>query len=541
MTQKKGRWILLATILGSSMAFIDANVVNVALPRLQLNLNASATSVQWVVEAYALFLGALILVGGSLGDRFGRKRLFACGVIIFALASVCCGFAASISLLIAARAIQGIGGAMLTPASLAIIRASFDESRRGRAIGVWSGFSAITSALGPVLGGWLVQNASWRWVFFINVPLGAIVLLVLFWHVPESRSEQANPHLDIAGALLATLGLGALVFGLIESDTLGLLNPLVLGCVAVGIIVLICFVMVEARSPAAMMPLVLFRSRAFSGANLLTLFLYAAMGGTLFFVPFDLIRVQGYSATAAGASLLPFTLLMFSLSRWSGGLGTRYGARLPLVVGPLFAAAGYVVFALSGIGGSYWTTFLPAIILLGLGMSITVPTLTSTVMGAVEERYAGTASGVNNAVARIAGLLAIAIFGIFVLYAFSHTLDSQLAMLHVTPQVQQFMQAQRSKLVGAEVPAGVNVTVRVALLHAIAESFIAGFRLIMFISAGLALAASLCAWLTIAPRVRPAPPAPGLQCGDNACTLTSVQQTASEQRATATLNRDMLT
>ncbi len=290
--------------------------------------------------------------------------------------------------------------------------------------------------------------------------------------------------------------------------------------------------MVEGRGPAAMMPLVLFRSRAFSGTNLLTLFLYAALGGTLFFVPFNLIRVQGYSATAAGASLLPFTLLIFSLSRWSGGLGTRYGARLPLVVGPLFAAAGYVVFALSGIGGSYWTTFFPAIILLGLGMSIAVPTLTSTVMGAVEERYAGIASGVNNAVARIAGLLAIAVFGIFVLYAFSHTLDSQLAMLHVTPQVQQFMYAQRSKLVGAEVPAGVNATIRAALLHAIAESFIAGFRLIMLISAGLAVAASLCAWLTITPRVRPVPPVPGEQCGDNACTLTSVQQTATRQEAT---------
>ncbi len=522
MRPGKGFWILFATILGSSMVFIDTNVVNVAIPRIQLDLSASATSVQWVVESYALFLGALILLGGSLGDMFGRRRIFGLGVILFALSSAWCGFAADIGQLIGARAVQGIGGALLTPGSLSIIRASFSDEQRGRSIGLWSAFSAITSALGPVIGGWLVQNASWRWVFFINIPLALAVLFILFLHVPESYAEQGNIYIDVPGAILATLGLGVLVFGLLESNTIGLLHPLVLICILMGVLLLISFLVAERHSPAPMIPLSLFRSRTFAGTNLLTFLLYAALGGTLFFLPFNLIRVQGYSATAAGAVLLPYTLLMFSLSRWSGGLVVRFGPRLPLIVGPLIAGVGYILFAVPGIGSGYWTTFFPAVLVTGLGMSITVAPLTTTVMGAVSDRYAGAASGINNAVARIAGLFAIALLGICVLVVFNQTLDASLTTLHVSPTVRHLLDTQRSKLVGAEVPDSVGVLLHHELSRAIAESFVAGFRLAMLINAGLAFAGSLCAFLTVA-----VPPhLPNFEeqekrlYGDNASTLT---------------------
>ena len=491
--KKTGPWILLATILGSSMVFIDSNVVNVALPRLQADLNVSATDVQWVVEAYSLFLSALILVGGSLGDSFGRKRIFAIGVGLFALASIGCGLALNVTQLIAMRSLQGVGGAMLTPGSLSIIRATFPSVQRGRAIGLWSGFSAITTVIGPLLGGWLVQYASWRWIFFINVPLAVIVLIVLFWHVPESRNVEEHVHLDWPGTLLATFSLGAIVYGLIESNNLGLLNPLVLGTVGAGVLALISFIVVEMRSSAPMVPLTLFHSATFSGSNLLTFLLYAALGGALYFLPFNLIRVQRYTPTAAGAAFIPFTLILFSLSRWSGGLVTRYGSKLPLVVGPLIASCGFVAFAISGIGASYWTTYFPAVIILGIGMAITVAPLTTTVLGAVEDRYAGIASGINNAVSRVAGLLAIAVLNIFVLQAFKSNLTSHMDALKVPPTVRQALEAQSSKLAGTQVPPGIEGALRAALSRAIALSFVDAFRLAMVIGAGLALAGALCA------------------------------------------------
>ncbi|MDQ6644049.1 MAG: MFS transporter [Chloroflexota bacterium] len=501
--KKVGPWILLATILGSSMVFIDSSVVNVALPRLQTDLNATATQVQWVVEAYALFLSALILVGGSLGDSFGRKRIFAIGIALFAAASIGCGFSQNVTQLIATRALQGVGGAMLTPGSLSIIRATFPAHQRGRAIGMWSGFSAITTVLGPLLGGWLVQYATWRWIFFINIPLAIIVLIVLYWRVPDSRNVEGSIHLDWLGALLAIIGLGSLVFGLIESNNLGLSHPLVLGMVALGITALVAFIFVESRLSTPMMPLLLFHSRTFSGTNLLTLMLYAALGGTLFFLPFNLILVQGYSPTAAGAAFLPFTLLLFGLSRWSGGLVNRYGAKLPLVVGPLIAAVGFFLFSLPTIGGSYWTTFFPAVVILGIGMAITIAPLTTTVLGAVDDRYAGIASGINNAVARVAGLLAIAVLSIFVLHAFNSSLDSRLNPLHVSPGVRHLLEAQRNKLAGAQVPAAAHGTLHAAMQHAIAAAFVDSFHLAMWIGVGLALTSALCAFLLV--EGRPAP------------------------------------
>lgn len=489
-------WVLAATILGSSMAMIDGTVVNVALPVMQTVLQATVTDVQWIVESYALFLAALILVGGSLGDRFGRRRIFAYGVAIFALASVWCGFSPNVNQLIIARAVQGIGGALLVPGSLAIISASFSGEQRGRAIGTWSGFTAITSAFGPVLGGWLVENASWRWIFFLNVPLAAIVLGILFWRVPESRDE-GSARLDWWGAVLATTGLGALVYGLIESSNLGLSNPLVLSFLAVGALILSAFIFVEANSRAPMMPLSMFRARTFSGANLLTLLLYSALGGVFFFFPFNLIQVQGYSATAAGAVFLPFILIMFLLSRWSGGLVSRYGAKLPLTVGPVIAAIGFALFAVPGIGGSYWTTFFPAVVVLGFGMAISVAPLTTTVMGAVKVRSAGIASGINNAVSRIAGLLAIAVLSIVVLNTFNHSLNRRLATLGIPPEVQQLLDEERINLAGAEVPTGLSAEVSAMLKQAIAESFVDSFRLVMFIAVGLALASAIVAALMI--------------------------------------------
>ena len=495
-----GVWVLVATILGSSMAFIDGSVVNVALPVIQRELNATATDVQWIVEAYSLFLAALLLVGGSLGDHFGRRRIFAIGITVFILASVWCGFSPNVLLLIIGRAVQGIGGALLVPGSLAIISASFSEDQRGRAIGTWSGFSSVTSLIGPVLGGVLVQYASWRWVFFINVPLATVVLFVLFWRVPESRDADAPRRLDWWGTLLVTIGLGALVYGLIEAGSLGFGSSPVLIALATGIVALIAFLLVEARSPAPMVPLSLFRSRTFSGTNLLTFLLYGALSGVTYFLPFNLIQVQGYSPTFAGAAFVPFVLLMFSLSRWTGGLVNRYGAKLPLVVGPVITAAGFVLFARPGItsgAGNYWTTFFPAVVVMGLGMTITVAPLTTAVMGAMEQSHAGIASGINNAVSRTAGLLAIAVFGIVFLSAFTGSLDGYLVTLHLSPGLQHLIDAQHTKLAGITIPTNVNGEMQAALKRAIDESFVSSFRLVSLIGAALALASALSAWLLV--------------------------------------------
>ena len=498
------KWVLVATVLGSSMAFIDGTAVNVALPALQAEFSASASAMQWVVESYALFLSALIVVGGSLGDKFGRRRMFGAGIVIFAAASAWCGFAPDMGQLIGARAIQGVGGALLIPGSLAILSGAFSPEHRGRAIGTWSAFTAINMALGPVLGGWLVDHVSWRWIFFINLPLAAAVLLVLIARVPESRGENEKARLDWWGAILMTGGLGAVIYGLIELPILGAGHPLIVATLVGGVAALAAFLVIEWRGSEPMVPLGLFRSRSFSGANLLTLLFYAALSGSIFYLPFNLIQVQGYSATEAGAALLPLIAVMFLLSRWSGTLLDRYGGRLPLTVGPLIAAAGFLLFALPGIGGSYWTTFFPAVLVLGVGMAVVAPPLTTVVMNAVDEHNAGVASGINNAVSRVGGLLAVAVMGIIVLLAFNSDLDTQLVPLDVSPEVRTALDAERINLAGAKLPESLTAELRGPLERAIDTSFVSAFRLVMFIAAGLAMASALSAALFIEKR----PPAP---------------------------------
>ncbi len=488
--------LLAATILGSSMVFIDGTVVNVALPALQTNLKANVVDVQWVIEAYALFLAALLLTGGSLGDHFGRKRIYVIGVAIFTLASIWCGLAPNINQLILARAAQGVGGALLVPGSLAIISNSFNEDERGRAIGTWSGFTAITAAVGPVLGGWLIENVSWRAVFFINAPLAIIVLALVFLYVPESRDEESR-GLDWVGAALATISLGAIVFGLIESSRLGFSHPAIIAALGGGLVALVIFLLIEARKQNPMLPLAMFRSRNFSGANLLTLFLYTALSGALFFLPLNLIQVQGYKATAAGAALLPFIVIMFLLSRWSGGLIKRYGAKLPLIIGPVIVAAGFVLFMLPGLGGSYWLTFFPAVIVLGLGMAISVAPLTTTVMSSVKENRAGIASGINNAVSRTAGLLAVAVFGLVMLQGFNSRLDERLTSLQIAPEVKQELDKQRMRLADIELPANLEESTKKNLQHVIQESFVTGFRRVALGSALLAILSAMSAWWLI--------------------------------------------
>lgn len=494
--EKLRPWILAATILGSSMAFIDSTVVNVALPALQTSLHATVVDVQWIIESYGLFLSALILVGGALGDSLGRRAMFLLGVVGFAIASAGCGYSSSINGLIVWRSVQGIAAAFLVPGSLAIISASFDEKSRGQAIGTWAGFTTITTALGPVLGGWLIEHASWHWVFLINVPIAAVVLGISLWRVPESRSSHAG-GVDWLGASIATLGLAALVYGFLRSTILGWTHPAVIGSLIVGFVSMILFVIVEKSVRMPMVPPELFKSASFSGANLLTLCLYAAVGIFFFLFPLNLIQIQKYSATATGAAGLPMILLMFLLSRWSGGLVSRYGAKLPLIVGPLIAAAGFILFAVPDVQARYWTAFFPAFVVLGLGMAISVAPLTTVVMNAVEQERAGVASGINNAVARVAGVLAVAVLGAVMAAAFSHSLQLSLSGLNLNADITHELESNATKLGSLDAPPGADPESAAAIRSAIAEAFVFGFRLIMLLCAGLAIASAAVAWWKI--------------------------------------------
>jgi EmrB/QacA subfamily drug resistance transporter len=496
--KNSGPWILAATILGSSMAFIDGTIVNVAAPKFQSAFHASVVDVQWVIESYGLFLSALILAGGAVGDRLGRRLVFLLGVTVFAAASAACGLAPSIHFLVIARSLQGVGAAMLVPGSLAIISASFDESSRGRAIGTWSGFTAITTALGPVLGGWLIEHASWRWAFFLNVPLATAVVILSLRHIPESRSSGAG-RLDWMGALLATASLGGVITGLLESSKLGWRNPAVVASLFGGVIFLVLFLWVETRAISPMVSLPLFKSRSFLGANLLTLFLYAAIAIFFFLFPVTLMQVHRYSATAAGAAGLPVLLLMFFLSNWSGGLVGRYGGKIPLIIGPLLVAVGFVLFASRG--GSYWKTFFPASLVLGLGLAVAVAPLTTVVMASVDKDYAGAASGINNAVARLAGVLAVAVLGIVMVNSFSTHLDRSLASLPLDSEAIREIRSKEIELAGMDLPKNLDASAHAAVQTAVFEAFISGFHLILLSCASLSIASAALAQVLIPQRV----------------------------------------
>ena len=480
------------------MIAIDATAVNVALPAIGRELAATGDELLWVVEAYALFLAALTLLGGALGDRFGRRRLFATGLAIFALASAASALAPNAGALIVARSVQGLGGALAMPQSLALISATFTGAERGRAIGSWSSFAAITAALGPLLGGYLVQTASWRWVFIINLPLAAVVLAIATLRIPESRDQNAARALDAPGAALATLALGALVFGLLRTQRVA--DGLALAALGAGIAGLAAFAVTQARGANPMVPPSLFRSRNFTVANAYTFLLYAALGGSLFFVPLTLIDAQRYTPAQAGGVMLPFVAMRVLFSRWSGGLIARFGVRPPLAGGAVLAAAGFAGFAAPGIGGTYWTTYFPAVVLLGAGGVLFIAPLTTTVFDSSDPQRSGIASAVNNAVARVAGLLAIAILGLVLAAVFGAAFDRQLAGVPLSAQTRRIVVEERARFVAGSVPAEVPPADRAAVDSALRTAYIDGFRAVMLLSGLLALVAAGIAAKGFTPR-----------------------------------------
>jgi len=490
-SKRSRNWTLTAAILGSCMAFIDGTVVNIAIPVLQRSMGATVSDTQWIVDAYLLVLSSLMLAGGSLGDHLGRRKVFVIGIAIFAAASAVCGAAVNPQQLIAARALQGLGAALLVPGSLALITATFPANERGRAIGTWSSLTSLAVIAGPLFGGWLVQAVSWRAVFYINVPIAALTLLIVWYSMSPDKTSKDAGRIDWGGTILVTTALAALTFGMIEAPSRGMRSSLVIGSLLLGTIAFIAFIALERRVENPIMPLMLFRSRAFSGANLLTLLLYGALSTVTFLMPFNLIQVQHYSPSQAGAAFLPFVATMSILSRWTGGLADRFGPRLPLIVGPLLAACGFLLMARPGIGGSYWTTFFPAVLVLGLGMATTVAPLTTTVMTSFgEEKHAGAASGINNTVARAAGLLSIALFGALSIMIFAPALDARLASEGAAPAVRQAMAAQRLRLAEAKPPKTVDAATRARVTAAVDQAFVRAFRISMLAAAVLAAASA---------------------------------------------------
>jgi EmrB/QacA subfamily drug resistance transporter len=483
--------VLVASVLGSSMAFIDGSVVSVALPVLQRELGASVSSAQWVVEAYQLFLSALVLVGGALADRFGRKRIFVLGTVVFAAASLGCGIAPSIRWLIGARAVQGLGGALLVPSSLAMLGAAYSEKERGKAVGAWSAWTSLGVAIGPAFGGWMVQAISWRAVFIINLPIAAVVLGIAARKVVETRAPSKR-ELDILGGVVITAALALLVFGLIETPTAGIASPRSWGPIAAGVVGLVAFLAIERRAAAPMVPLGLFRRRTFAAVNLLTLLIYAALAAMFFFLPFVLIQARGYSPAASGASLLPLVIVVAALSRRAGALADRIGPRLPLTLGPLVIGAGFLLVALLPPDASYAVSLLPGLLVLGFGIGTAVAPLTTTVLNSVDRDDQGTASGINNAIARLAALLAVAGFGILAIGTFERELSRRLDAAQVSPAVRERVHAERTRLGALKPPPDASPEEARAVREGVARGLEAAFRDVNLLCAGLAFLGGAC-------------------------------------------------
>lgn len=502
---KKEAWVLAATILASSMAFIDGTALNVAMPALQAALHASGSQLLWVVNSYLLILAALILVGGSLGDRLGRKKVFGVGIVLFTAASCACGLAPSIGALVAARAVQGIGGALMVPGSLSLIAASTAPERRGRAIGTWSAATTLVTIAGPALGGLLSDLGIWRAVFLINLPLGVVALTALVARVPESKDESIEGPIDFVGAALAIVALATLTYGFIEAPGLGFGSPPVIVALSLGVLSSIAFILAERRSESPMLPLKLFASRAFSGANVLTFLLYGALSAASFFLSLNLVQAQGYSKTEAGLASLPSALILTLLSRPAGAMADRRGPRLFLTLGPALVGLGFLTLSFTGVTrgpSAYWTSFFPGIVLFGLGMGLTVAPLTSTVMGAQSPRFSGVASGINNAVARGAGALAIAILGSVALFAFASILGSSQAAIGLDASSRAALMAGSRDLGATLPPSGLPETTQAAVRAAIASSFAGAYRLVLIACSALAFGAAAIAAFAIK---KPAP------------------------------------
>jgi EmrB/QacA subfamily drug resistance transporter len=493
-------WVIAAASLGSGMAFLDSTVMNVALPAVQTNLEVGAREVQWVFGAFAVVLAAFLLLGGTLGDHYGRRRIFVLGATIFAVASAWCALAPSLGQLIAARAVQGAGGALLVPASLAVVGASFEGRQRAKAIGLWGALSGTAMAVGPILGGWLVEDVSWRAAFLITPAMALVAIPIALRHVPESRDPEAH-KLDLIGAAIATIALGGLVYGLIESSASGFADPVVLAALLLGAFALSTFVFVERRENDPMLPPSLFRSRNFDGANLVTLLFYMSLTGSLYFVPFLMMQVHGYSALVTGSVFLPFVAMALLLGRLSGYILALFGVKIPLITASLAAALGFALFAVPGVEhGSYWTSFFPAMVVQGFGMALAITPLTTVALGSVEGKHSGLASGVNNAAARVAAPLAVAVLSVFVYEVFSTSLDTRLDSMKLPGEVRSEMEAAKAHLGAAEAPEGVNANTAAHIERAIDASFVAGFRTVMLICVGLALLSALAAALLVEDR-----------------------------------------
>ncbi|HEX7041765.1 MAG TPA: MFS transporter [Patescibacteria group bacterium] len=494
----QGKLILFATILASGMAFLDGTVVNIAIPTIQARLNATLSDIQWVVNAYALILSALIMISGALGDKFGRKRIFLYGIGFFSLTSFLCGISQNITQLIIFRALQGVGAAMMIPGSLSIINASFEEKVRGSVIGLWSGLAGGIAAIGPFLGGFLVQILGWSSIFFINLPLGILALFITWKFVPETKNHEFR-SIDFAGTVSLFLGLLGLTYALIEQPLLGWGNPMVFITFVIGIILLILFVMIEIRVKHPLVPLEIFKSNLVTGANLATLFLYFALSGVIFFLVLNLQQIQHWPPLLAGLGMLPTILLITFLSGPGGTLADRIGPRLPMIIGPAIVGLGMSIFMIPSTHANYFLTFFPGLILFGLGMSLVIAPLTKSALS-VETKYSGSASGVNNAVARIAGLMAVALLGAIVLSLFGTKLTMALNSSHLTFTQKHQILSQKDDLGAVTIPNTFSKEAKDIAQIAVDNSFVYSFRVAMGINASLAFLAAIISFIFIHPK-----------------------------------------